>query len=298
MRKTIGIMFLFMLSYGCVHRQPDVVYPTIDYFVGSAEYSKYKRIAVLPFIDAPNASQSGQIVQGLAGQSFSKFGFDVIERARLFDILNEQKLYLTGAIDDSQSLKVGKLLGAKAIVVGEVGQYTTQQRSTDTVYIPITNFTTGRTTYFPRQGQQWNENFVSVALRVIDVESGQLIYSGSGYFDRGITNPPQQIAELIVGGIIVKWLESPGVVGFKYKITPNGVMLEGVVRNSPAEKAGLQTGDRIVKINGKSISSNISPLEMSGLVWGRPNEIIILDIQRNSSILTFEIARAERRNIN
>jgi hypothetical protein len=95
MKKTLGIVIFFMLTFACVHRQPDMVYPTIDYFVGSSDFIKYKRIAILPFTDAPYASQSGQIVQGLTGKIFSEYGFDVIERARLFDVLKKQKLSLT-----------------------------------------------------------------------------------------------------------------------------------------------------------------------------------------------------------
>lgn len=294
MKKTLGIVILFMLTVACVHRQPDVVYPTIDYFVGSTDFIKYKRIAILPFIDARNASQSGQIVQELTGQIFSKYGFDVIERTRLFDVLNVQKLSLTGAIDHSQSLRVGKLLGAKAIVVGEVGQCTTHRRRPDAVYVPFTSFSTGKTTCIPRQGLEWNENSVSLALRVIDVETGQLLYSGSGYFDRSVTDPPQQIAELILSNVVRKWLETPGIVGFTFKITPGGVLVDGIVRPSPAAKAGLHKGDKIIVVNDKWIPKTISPLEFKKLTWGRPGEKMLLDIQRDNDKITFKVGRTLR----
>lgn len=294
MKKTLGIVILFMLTLSCVHRQPDVVYPTIDYFVGSSDFIKYKRIAILPFTDAPYASQSGQTVQELTGQIFSKYGFDVIERARLFDVLNEQKLTVTGAIDNSQALQVGKVLGAKAIVVGEVGQCTTRPRRPDMVYVPFTSFSTGTTTCIPRHGLEWNENSVSLALRVIDVETGQLLYSGSGYFDRSVTDPPQQLAELILSNAVRKWLETPGIVGFTFKITPGGVLVDGIVRPSPAAKAGLHKGDKIIVVNDKWIPKTISQLEFKKLTWGRPGEKMVLDIQRDNEKITFKVRRTHR----
>ena len=41
------------------------IYPTISNYVGSTDFIKYKRIAVLPFVGASNAPESGQIAQGL-----------------------------------------------------------------------------------------------------------------------------------------------------------------------------------------------------------------------------------------
>ncbi len=295
MKKALGIVILSMLTFACVHRQPDVIYPTIDYFVGSSDFIKYKRIAILPFTEAPNASQSGQTVQELTGQIFSKYGFDVIEKARIFDVLNEQKLSLTGAIDNSQALRIGKLLGARAIVVGEVGQCTNNQRRTGTMDVPFTSFSTGKTTCISRQGLEWNENFVSLVLRVIDVETGQLIYSGSGYFDRSVTDPPHQMAELILSNVVRKWVETPGIVGFTFKIAPGSVILvDGVVRPSPAVKAGLHEGDKIIVVNGKSIPKTISQLEFKKLTWGQPGEKVVLDVQRDNDKITFKVRRTQR----
>ena len=146
---------------------------------------------------------SGQIVQGLTSSVFSNYGFRVVERARLHQILSEQQLSLSGLIDESQSVRIGKLLGANAIVVGEVGQWETLQRHTDTVYIPLPLY--GAIAPFPIQGQQWAENWVSVSLRVIDVETGELVFSGSGQYERGVRNPPQQICNYILQSIVAKW---------------------------------------------------------------------------------------------
>jgi tetratricopeptide (TPR) repeat protein len=205
MKMTILLIsILLLLLIGCGPRH---IYPTISNYVGSRDFSKYRNIAVFPFADAPGAPQSGQIVQGLAGQIFAQSGFVVAERARLYNILGEQQLSSSGLIETSEAVRIGRLLGVKAIVIGEVGQYSVMQRHTDTTYFPV--YLYGQTSYLPIQGQQWAEAHVSLSLRVIDVETSQLIYSGSGQYDRGLKNPPQQLAENILKDIIVRWVRDP-----------------------------------------------------------------------------------------
>ncbi len=45
--------------------------------------------------------------------------FDLVERAKLGQILAEQKLTLAGMVDQDQAAKVGKLVGAKLLVMGK-----------------------------------------------------------------------------------------------------------------------------------------------------------------------------------
>ena len=196
------IFILFFLLIGCV---PQVFYPQVTSFIGSPNLREYRNLAIFPFSDAPGAPYSGQLVQGLASQSFAKFGFNVVEREKLAYLLREQELSMSGLIDESKSLRIGKMVGARAIVIGNVGQYASYQRKTDTTYVPFYNPFLRITTYIPVQGKQWVENFVSMSLRIIDVETGQLIYSGSGQYEVGLTNPPQQMAEFILRDIIATW---------------------------------------------------------------------------------------------
>ena len=198
-KRILFISVASVLFIGCV-TTPNVITgpPKVSNYIGSRDISKYRKIAVLPFADAPNAPQSGQIVQGLASQIFAQHGFIVVERARLYNVLSEQQLSLSGLSDTTQAIRVGKLLGVNAIVVGEVGQYSVMERHTDTTYF-------GRTLLIPIPGKQWTESYVSLSLRVVDVETSQLIYSGAGQYDLAVTNPPQQLAQDILQEIIARW---------------------------------------------------------------------------------------------
>ena len=202
----LATIILFIFITGCA-TPPQKISPSISNFIGSRDFQKYRQIAVLPFADAPGAPQSGQIAQGLATQLFAKHGFIVMERGRLYDILSEQQLSVTGLIDENMAIRIGKILGVSAIVVGVVGQYSTHERHTDTVYIPLV--LSGHTTNIPIQGKQWTESFASVSIRVIDIETSQLIYSGSGQYDSGLSNPPQQLVESILKDIIAGWTKEP-----------------------------------------------------------------------------------------
>lgn len=215
LRHCFSKLFLFTLLLailiGCANR---VTHPAYSSYVGSSNFNKYRKIAILPFADAPNKPQSGLIVQGLACNVFSRFGFQVAERAQLSALLSEQRLSSSGLTEEQ--IKTGRLLGVNAIVVGEVAQY-------DTIVIrgaiegtPPTYSLSGKAAqtfsdnflkaYEATRPKTWIENYAAVSLRIIDVETGALIYAGSAQYDKGVSDPPQEIAESLLQYIVMGWL--------------------------------------------------------------------------------------------
>ncbi len=75
------------------------------------------RVAVLPFKGDARFSEeiSAVLVSELLGH-----GFKVVERADLMDVINEQGLQYTGAMDPSTMAPNGKLCGADFIVIGSI----------------------------------------------------------------------------------------------------------------------------------------------------------------------------------
>ena len=63
-----------------------------------------------------------------------------------------------------------------------------------------------------------------------------------------------------------KYYSGAGYIGygFKFVLDSNKVLIEYVYDNSPAQKAGMQRGDEILKVNGKSVA-NLSAAEISKL---------------------------------
>ena len=62
-------------------------------------------------------------------------GYTIVERKKINEILNEQKLTMSGMVDDKHLINIGKMVGAKLIVLGNIGKvasiYTISARLVD-----------------------------------------------------------------------------------------------------------------------------------------------------------------------
>ncbi len=87
----------------------------------SVLYSEKQKIAVFPFNGVRNdynmtLTAENQMISLLVNQGI----FDVIERSQLDKIVKEQQLSLTGLIDVSDAVKIGKISGVRYAVIGSV----------------------------------------------------------------------------------------------------------------------------------------------------------------------------------
>ncbi len=122
-----------------------LVFSTFMPCKAGADFRKTK-IAVLDFKLQGHGYETedmGVIVAEWFITAFVKEGrFEVVERGLLKKILGEQKLGMTGVIDESTATKIGKLLGVKVIISGSVMKL---------------------------------ENILEINARIIDVESASII---------------------------------------------------------------------------------------------------------------------------
>ncbi|MDO9287657.1 MAG: FlgO family outer membrane protein [Thermodesulfovibrionales bacterium] len=92
----------------------------------SAEFKKTK-IAVLDFQlqgEGYETSDMGKIVAEWLITALVKEGrFDVIERMLLKKVLDEQRLGVSGIIDESSASKLGRVLGAKIVITGSIMKF-------------------------------------------------------------------------------------------------------------------------------------------------------------------------------
>lgn len=81
-----------------------------------------KRIAIIYFDNSSDDKKLDQLKKGLADMLISDLDkvsmLDVVERARLEEILKEQKLNNSAKFDQETATKIGKLLGAEHIMTG------------------------------------------------------------------------------------------------------------------------------------------------------------------------------------
>ena len=196
----------------------------------------YQTMAVMLFEDAAGSPGTGSRVAGMVTTMMLDLDVNMVERAQLDDVLREQILQLTHA-DDANALEVGKLVGAQAIIVGEVQQW--------------------------EQREQEHANSVSLALRMIDVETGRLLFSGQGHLTDPTNDNPESSARLIVNRILTLFGAQTSLLGsgrigvnwaWKEERGKRFYQVRELRSGLPADKAGLKAGDRVVACNGTPLS--------------------------------------------
>jgi hypothetical protein len=237
---------------------------------------RYKTMAVMLLEDAPDVPGSGSRVAGFVTTLLLDLDINMVERAKLDEVLKEQVIQLTHA-DDANTLKVGKLVGAQAIIVGGVQQWERHEQ--------------GRT------------NNVSLSMRMIDVETGQLLFNGEGHLADFTTDDPEASARLIVHRILARFGSQTGLLG-SGRIGVNWELMEekGVrfylVRElrsgMPAEKAGLKVGDHIVACNGTSLASVKTDRDAKYLCQVEAGDTLQLDVRRAGSPMSLVITAEKR----
>jgi len=237
---------------------------------------RYRTMAVMLFENAPGAQGSGSRVAGIVTTLLLDLDINMVERAELDEVLKEQVLQLTHA-DDAEVLKVGKLVGAQAIVVGEVQQW---ERT---------------------EGEQVSR--VSLALRMIDVESGLVLFNGEGHSSDATADDPEGLARVIANRILARFgsqtgLLGSGRIGVNWELQESAGARYYLVRELrsglPAEKAGLKVGDRVVACNGAVLSRVTSERDAKRLCQVEAGQTLKLDIRRGGSPLELSIVAEPR----
>jgi hypothetical protein len=236
----------------------------------------YRTMAVMLFEDAPGAQGSGSRVAGIVTTLLLDLDINMVERAKLDEVLKEQVIQLTHA-DDAEVLKVGKLVGAQAIIVGEVQQW-------------------------ERTGEE-RVNRVSLALRMIDVESGLVLFNGEGHSSDATADDPEGLARVIANRILARFgsqtrLLGSGRIGVNWDLQESAGARYYLVRELrsglPAEKAGLKVGDRVVACNGAVLSGVSSEREAKQLCQVEAGQTLQLDVRRAGQPIEISLTAEKR----
>lgn len=149
-----AFLILIMLAGCAAAMQPEQA---------SAAFKRTK-IAVLDFQQQGSRNDSedmGKIVAEWLITALVKEGrFDVIERRLLEKVLSEQKIGVSGVVDEASASKLGRVLGAKVVITGSVLHY---------------------------------QNILEVNARIIEVESSSIIAAESAKSTSAVT-----LEELVV----------------------------------------------------------------------------------------------------
>ncbi|MCH8039369.1 MAG: hypothetical protein IH977_03380 [Nitrospinae bacterium] len=118
-----------------------------------------------------------------------KRGYRLVERARLQQVLNEQRTILTHTPEDeARILQVGRLIGAQTIVFVDTNL-------TKTVDMVVTRSIGVLKTKFD----------ISVTIRGVDVETGEINWFGKAHLSKPATNPERRLVTLTQEALKAAW---------------------------------------------------------------------------------------------
>jgi S1-C subfamily serine protease len=93
--------------------------------------------------------------------------------------------------------------------------------------------------------------------------------------------------------LTVEIAESFGIAKDKATgLLPQGVLINGVLQNSPAAKAGIQPGDLILKVAGEIVSD--VPEMLTRVAALRPGEAASLSLQRYGKLIEVRVTPGTR----
>jgi carboxyl-terminal processing protease len=81
-------------------------------------------------------------------------------------------------------------------------------------------------------------------------------------------------------------------IGIEFNILEDTLIVVSPLSGGPSEKVGLMSSDRIISVDGKSITNiNLTIEKVHSLLRGPKGSLITITVKRGSSIMDFEIAR-------
>ena len=124
--RLILVVLLIISVCGCIHMEK---IPLELKFIAQKERGciipdGIQRIAIMGLQNLTEEKVANEKISGLLSSEIMKLNrYSLIERIQLEKVMKELALGMSGVIRDDQIQQAGKLLGAQAIIVGEVTNY-------------------------------------------------------------------------------------------------------------------------------------------------------------------------------
>jgi curli biogenesis system outer membrane secretion channel CsgG len=181
-----------------------------------------KRIAVIPFdSQLVGTANLGKIVSEMFVTSLVQLGcFDVIERNKLNEIMQEIKLGEGGMVDLSTAVKAGKLLGVDYILTGTITEFGIREEKKGGILGFFKNL-------FGGGAQKVSIARVKFDYRIIDVATGKIFFA-----DTGEGEEKQSSLSVGVGTDLNKWIAGVGTESKEWEESSFAKATRKAVRNA------------------------------------------------------------------
>jgi curli biogenesis system outer membrane secretion channel CsgG len=193
------------------------------------EMSNKKHIAVSHFRN-DYVGLSGKIESQLAKNKLDgKNYFTVLSRKDMDLVLKEQKLQSSELLDEKTSARVGKLIGAQAIINGEVtasgeADYYYDDRKECVKYIKDSGCVKW---HYYKVRCDTMQATVAANLNIVNIETGSLIYGDT--LSRNYSADSCRVGRILSKDQAINQLASNIADDFVYKLTPNYVYFSVVL---------------------------------------------------------------------
>ena len=170
MNKTSLLLLAALVGTGCATSQKTKMEQDVSANVTQHAESQYtgpkRRVGIVDFENKTTyGTRLGTAASDILVTEMVKSGkFIVVERDKMNKLMEEQKLGMSGAIDPKTAASVGKMMGLSAIITGSVSQFGVATTGSD---------------YLVTQSKKQTAQ-CTVDVRVVDVETGQVIWADSG----------------------------------------------------------------------------------------------------------------------
>jgi curli biogenesis system outer membrane secretion channel CsgG len=95
------------------------------YLSKNYDFNKMQRIGVLAFSSPFDAFKGAE---NLFSKNLIRYGYTVVERAKIEEILGEQRLSADMYLSPALTRKIGKVLGVDVLLLGEISSYLPEQK--------------------------------------------------------------------------------------------------------------------------------------------------------------------------
>jgi curli biogenesis system outer membrane secretion channel CsgG len=250
-RLALVLTFLCAALPGCAVTRPHTGTPVTSSFgpFDLKAFARFETLAVFTFTDAPRAPGSGQAVTNVLTTLLEPMGFTVVGQIRLDAVARRELGVSDDDWDPGKMLAVAKQAKAQAMILGEVGQWELLRQKGPVVWIPLSP----GVTRVPQK--EWDEAKVAVALKIIDVQSGETLFSGQGAYAEPTTEHPKLAVEQILSEVLARCFQHiapmrSGLLGYKVLMQDldgrRVPVVTEIVPDSPVQRAGLHVGDVIL----------------------------------------------------
>lgn len=184
-----------LMGMSCFERDQAVVAEGVD-------WSKHRQVAIVEFKGTGNNAGSGDLLANYVQGQLIKRGFKVIERNRVNELLKEQAFQASDYSSKENAAQIGKILNVTAIIVGQVTTFTNEPR---TETYTTGGFYDSKGKWIPQRDHTDNYNYCAVGatLKLIDVESGEILYLDEGHAD-GRDAMPERLGQNVAVGLVSK----------------------------------------------------------------------------------------------